>query len=113
MQLVIGYLCNHSLLYAPAWKPERVIISIFIYFFIYTNLKYYVVKLTSAIVGKLEHFNLRYNPVCGKPDILSEFQINGKPDILLSTPPPYAQPPRRTMIDNDLLDYAGDALDDI
>ncbi|PWA69721.1 RNI-like superfamily protein [Artemisia annua] len=66
--------------------------------------------------GKLEHFNLRYNPVCGKPDIaslLSEFQINGKPDILLSTPPPYAQPPRRTMIDNDLLDYVGDALDDI
>ena len=85
-------------------------------YFYYTNLKYYVVKLTSAIVGKLEHFNLRHNPVCGEPDIaslLSEFQINGKPDILLSTPPPYAQPPRRTMIDNDLLDYAGDALDDI
>ncbi|GJZ69273.1 NACHT, LRR and PYD domains-containing protein 13 isoform X2, partial [Tanacetum coccineum] len=58
--------------------------------------------------GKLEQFNLRCNPVCGKPDIsslLSEFQINGKPDILLSTPPPNAQPPRITMIDNDILDY--------
>ncbi|GJW81396.1 NACHT, LRR and PYD domains-containing protein 13 isoform X2, partial [Tanacetum coccineum] len=58
--------------------------------------------------GKLEQFNLRCNPVCRKPDIsslLSEFQINEKPDILLSTPPPNAQPPRITMIDNDILDY--------
>lgn len=40
-------------------------------------------------LGKLEHVNLRQNPLCNKPDIaslLDEFQENGKPNILCSSP---------------------------
>ncbi|KAI3801117.1 hypothetical protein L1987_29220 [Smallanthus sonchifolius] len=47
--------------------------------------------------GKLEHLNLRQNPLCNKPDIasmLAEFQTNGKPNILLS-------PPVAALYDND------------
>ncbi|KAK9055668.1 hypothetical protein SSX86_026753 [Deinandra increscens subsp. villosa] len=47
--------------------------------------------------GTLEHLNLRQNPLCNKPDIaslLAEFQINGKPKILLS-------PPIASLYDND------------
>ncbi|KAL4571928.1 hypothetical protein LXL04_018696 [Taraxacum kok-saghyz] len=39
--------------------------------------------------GKLEHLDLRQNPLCNKPNIaslLAEFQVNGKPNIYLSPP---------------------------
>ncbi|KAL7587179.1 hypothetical protein Lser_V15G38984 [Lactuca serriola] len=42
-----------------------------------------------ASKGKLEHLDLRQNPLCNKPNIaslLAEFQVNGKPDILVSPP---------------------------
>ncbi|KAI7752876.1 hypothetical protein M8C21_011592 [Ambrosia artemisiifolia] len=47
--------------------------------------------------GKLEHFNMRQNPLWNNPAIASlvaEYQVNGKPNILLS-------PPVATLYDND------------
>ncbi|XP_071698617.1 uncharacterized protein [Rutidosis leptorrhynchoides] len=51
-----------------------------------------------AANGKLEHLDLRQNPLCNKTGIaslLAEFQVNGKPNILLSSPTftPYDQDP--------------------
>ncbi|KAJ0581268.1 putative leucine-rich repeat domain superfamily [Helianthus annuus] len=48
-----------------------------------------ICALLKAGKGQLEHFNVRQNPLCNKPDIASvvaEFQVNGKPNILLSSP---------------------------
>ncbi|PWA86808.1 Leucine-rich repeat, ribonuclease inhibitor subtype [Artemisia annua] len=63
------------------------------------------VKLTCAIgLGKLEQFNLMQNPLCNKPDLaslLAEFQINGKPNILLTTPPAATIPSIEIIYDND------------
>lgn len=48
-----------------------------------------ICSLLKASKGKLEHLDLRQNPLCNKPNIaslLAEFQVNGKPNILLSPP---------------------------
>ncbi|XP_076898372.1 uncharacterized protein LOC143551914 isoform X2 [Bidens hawaiensis] len=48
-----------------------------------------VCSFLKAGKGVLAYVNLRQNPLCDKPDIaslLAEFQVDGKPNILLSSP---------------------------
>ncbi|KVI12316.1 NACHT, LRR and PYD domains-containing protein 13 isoform X1 [Cynara cardunculus var. scolymus] len=48
-----------------------------------------ICSVLKAAKGKLEHLDLRQNTLCNKGNIaslLAEFQINGKPNILLSSP---------------------------